>query len=37
VYGALLGGPRQTDSSYHVAFEAAGQHIGLCRAVDRRA
>ena len=29
VYAALLGGPPQTDESYYVGFEAAGQHIGL--------
>jgi predicted enzyme related to lactoylglutathione lyase len=29
VYAALLGVPPQTDSSYYVGFEAAGQHIGL--------
>ena len=29
VYAALLGIPLQTDSSYCVGFEAAGQHIGL--------
>ena len=29
IYGALLGGPPQTDESYYVGFEAAGQHIGL--------
>jgi predicted enzyme related to lactoylglutathione lyase len=29
VYTALLGVPPQTDESYHVGFEAAGQHIGL--------
>src|SRR5436309_152429 len=29
VYAALLGIPPQTDSSYYVGFEAAGQHIGL--------
>src|SRR6476646_10987377 len=29
VYTALLGGPPQTDSSYYVGFDAAGQHIGL--------
>ena len=29
VYTALLGVPPQTDSSYYVGFEAAGQHIGL--------
>jgi hypothetical protein len=27
VYAALFGGPPQTDSSYNVGFEAAGQHI----------
>ena len=29
VYAALLGVPPHTDWSYHVGFEAAGQHIGL--------
>ena len=29
VYAALLGVPPQTESSYYVGFEAAGQHIGL--------
>jgi hypothetical protein len=29
VYTALLGVPPQTDASYYVGFEAAGQHIGL--------
>ena len=29
VYTALLGGPPQTDSSYYVGFDTAGQHIGL--------
>jgi predicted enzyme related to lactoylglutathione lyase len=29
VYAALLGVPPQTDDSYYVGFEAAGQHIGL--------
>src|SRR4030081_522556 len=29
VYAALLGVPPQTDGSYYVGFEAAGQHIGL--------
>ena len=29
VYAALLGIPPQTDESYYVGFEAAGQHIGL--------
>src|SRR3954447_886184 len=29
VYAALLGGPPQTDSSYYVGFDVAGQHIGL--------
>jgi predicted enzyme related to lactoylglutathione lyase len=28
-YAALLGVPPQTDESYYVGFEAAGQHIGL--------
>ncbi|WP_328907416.1 VOC family protein [Streptomyces sp. NBC_00234] len=29
VYAALLGVAPQTDESYYVSFEAAGQHIGL--------
>ena len=29
VYSALLGMPPQTDGSYYVGFDAAGQHIGL--------
>jgi predicted enzyme related to lactoylglutathione lyase len=29
VYTALLGGPPQTDSSYYVGYEVAGQQIGL--------
>ncbi|MGW0752527.1 VOC family protein [Streptomyces sp. NPDC002587] len=29
VYAALLGVPPQTDESYYVGFEAAGQNIGL--------
>jgi predicted enzyme related to lactoylglutathione lyase len=29
VYAALLGMPPQTDSSFYVGFEAAGQQIGL--------
>ena len=29
VYSALLGVPPQSDSSYYVGFEAAGQQIGL--------
>jgi len=29
MYTALLGVPPQTDSSYYVGFEAAGQQIGL--------
>jgi predicted enzyme related to lactoylglutathione lyase len=29
VYAALLGVPPQTDESYYVGFESAGQHIGL--------
>jgi predicted enzyme related to lactoylglutathione lyase len=29
VYTALLGVPPQTESSYYVGFEAAGQQIGL--------
>ena len=29
LYTALLGVPPQSDSSYYVGYEAAGQHIGL--------
>jgi predicted enzyme related to lactoylglutathione lyase len=29
VYSALLGVAPQTDSSYYVGFEVAGQHVGL--------
>jgi predicted enzyme related to lactoylglutathione lyase len=29
MYGALLGAPPQSDSSYYVGFEVAGQQIGL--------
>ncbi|HEY9411018.1 MAG TPA: VOC family protein [Jiangellaceae bacterium] len=29
MYAALLGVPPQTESSYYVGFEAAGQQIGL--------
>jgi len=29
VYTALLGAPPQTDSSYYVGFDVAGQQIGL--------
>ncbi len=29
IYVALLGGPPQTDASYYVGFDVAGQHIGL--------
>ncbi len=29
IYAALLGLPPQTDESYYVGFETAGQHIGL--------
>lgn len=29
MYAALLGVPPQTDESYYVGFESAGQHIGL--------
>jgi predicted enzyme related to lactoylglutathione lyase len=29
VYAALLGVPPQTETSYYVGFEAAGQQIGL--------
>jgi predicted enzyme related to lactoylglutathione lyase len=29
LYAALLGAAPQTESSYYVGFEAAGQHIGL--------
>ncbi|MFD3654548.1 VOC family protein [Streptomyces sp. 24-1644] len=32
VYTALLGESPQTDESYYVGFEAAGQHIGLVPA-----
>jgi predicted enzyme related to lactoylglutathione lyase len=32
VYTALLGMAPQTDESYYVGFEAAGQHIGLVPA-----
>jgi predicted enzyme related to lactoylglutathione lyase len=32
LYAALLGVPPQTDASYYVGFEAAGQHIGLVPA-----
>ncbi|GAB4059949.1 VOC family protein [Catellatospora paridis] len=32
VYAALLGVPPQTDSSYYVGFDAAGQQIGLVPA-----
>jgi predicted enzyme related to lactoylglutathione lyase len=32
VYAALLGVQPQTDSSYYVGFEAAGQQIGLVPA-----
>ena len=32
VYAALLGVAPQTDESYYVGFEAAGQQIGLVRA-----
>ena len=32
VYAALLGVPPQTDESYYVGFEMAGQHIGLVPA-----
>ncbi len=32
VYTALLGLPPQTDSSYYVGFEVAGQQIGLVPA-----
>ena len=44
VYTALLGVPPQTDGSYYVGFEAAGQQIGLvpngvfdsCKLVEHR-
>jgi hypothetical protein len=36
VYTALLGTPPQTDESYYVGNEAAGQHIGRCQAVARK-
>jgi predicted enzyme related to lactoylglutathione lyase len=29
LYAALLGVPPQTEASYYVGFETAGQHIGL--------
>ena len=29
VYTALLGAPPQSDASYYVGYEVAGQHIGL--------
>ena len=29
VYTALLGGPPQTDGTFYVGFDVAGQHIGL--------
>ncbi len=29
VYAALPGVPPETDESYYVGFEAAGQHVGL--------
>ena len=29
VYAALLGAQPQTDESYYVGFDVAGQHIGL--------
>jgi predicted enzyme related to lactoylglutathione lyase len=29
MYTALLGTPPQTDGSYYVGYEVAGQHIGL--------
>ena len=32
MYTALLGVPPQTDSSYYVGYEAAGQQIGLVPA-----
>ena len=34
VYSALLGVPPQSDSSYYVGFEAAGQQIGLVPSSD---
>ena len=36
VYAALLGVPPQTDESYYVGFEVAGQHIGLVPAGGQR-
>jgi predicted enzyme related to lactoylglutathione lyase len=36
VYAALLSVPPQTDSSYYVDFQAAGQHIGLVPAGGQR-
>ena len=35
VYAALLGVPPQTDESYCVGFEAAGQHNALGLLQDR--
>jgi len=37
VYAALLGVPPQSDSSYYVGFEAAGQQIGLVPSGDHAA
>ena len=37
MYAALLGIQPQTDDSYYVGFDAAGQHIGLVPGGDRRA
>jgi predicted enzyme related to lactoylglutathione lyase len=34
VYAALLGVPPQTETSYYVGFEAAGQQIGLVPGGD---
>ena len=33
VYAALLGVPPQTDESYYVGFEAAGQHKSRSRPI----
>ena len=36
VYAALLGVLPQTNETYYVGFEAAGQHIGLVSGVEPR-
>ncbi len=36
LYAALLGAPPQSDESYYVGFEVAGQHIGLVPAGGQR-